>query len=166
MNLNWVIDTLFDEKTIDSISKKAWLDSKTSKKLTETALPILLWKLKKNADNPKKAKSLDKAIKKNDGSILDNLDNLDLEDGGKIIGHIFGNKVDKVKSKVWHPSILEIIAPIIMWILWKANSDTGLDAKNLLSSEWIVWKLATSFFDKDWDGDIKDDLIWMVIWKF
>jgi hypothetical protein len=36
--------------------------------------------LKKNANNPEKAESLEKAVEKNNGSVFDNFDSIDLDD--------------------------------------------------------------------------------------
>jgi hypothetical protein len=65
--------------------------------------------------------------------------------------------------------VLSALAPIVMWALWKANSETWKKAWDLLSSDWIIMKMATSFLDKDWDWSITDDLFDMAMnfvkWK-
>jgi len=48
--------------------------------MASKALPMLLGALKNNASNDSKKESLEKAVEKNDGSILNNLNNIDLKD--------------------------------------------------------------------------------------
>ena len=160
---------LLKDQAMKAISKKTGLDLDTSKGLAAKALPMLLGALKNNASDEVKKEGLEKAVAKNDGSVLDNLDNIDLEDGSKIVGHIFGDKKEAAEKEVGDSSILAALAPMVMWALWKANSDSGSSASDLLSGDWMIAKLATSFLDKDWDGDIKDDLMWMAMnfmkWK-
>ena len=166
MDLSGIIWDLLKDQAMKVISEKTGLDLDTSKDLAKKALPMLLWALKNNSEDSDRKESLEKAVEWNDGSLLDNLDNLDLKDWGKILGHIFGDKKEEVEKEVWDSSILSALAPFVMWALWKANSDSGSSAKDLLSGNSTIMKIATSFLDKDWDGSITDDLMWMAMKKF
>lgn len=166
MDLGWMMTNILKDQALQAISKKTGLDIDTSKWLAAKALPMLLWALKNNSADPEKKESLEKAVVKNDGSILNNLDNIDLEDWSKILGHIFGDKKADVEKEVWDKSILSALAPIVMWALWKANSDTGASVWDLISWDSTIMKMATSFLDKDWDGSFADDLMWMAMKKF
>lgn len=166
MDLGWMMNDLLKDQAIKAISSKTWINSDSAKSIADKALPMLLWALKNNASNPEKKDSLEKAVVKNDGSILDNLDNIDLEDGSKILGHIFGDKKEQIEKEVWNKSVLAALAPIVMWALWKANSETGSSVWDLISWDSTIMKMATSFLDKDWDGSFADDLMWMAMKKF
>ncbi len=169
MDLNNMMTGLLKDQAIKVIAQKTGLDFDTSKKIASKALPTLLKTLKDNANNPEKKESLEKAVEKNDGSILDNLENIDLEDGKKILWHIFWDKKEEVEKEVWNKWVLEALAPIVMWVLWKANSATWKKASDLLSEDGIIMSLAKSFLDKDNDWEIMDDLMWMAMnfinWK-
>jgi hypothetical protein len=95
-----------------------------------------------------------------------NLSNIDLKDGSKILWHIFWNKKEEVEKEIWNTDILSALAPIVMWFLWKANSNTGSSANSLLSWDSDIMKIAGSFLDKNWDWNVKDDLLWMAMKKF
>ena len=161
-------DVLKDQ-AIEAISKKTWVDSSSTKNIAKKALPILLWALKNNSKDASKKESLEKAVEKNDGSILANLDSIDLKDWAKILVHVFWDKKEDVEKEVWDKSVLAALAPIVMWALWKANSNSGKKASDLLDSDSLVWWIMTAILDKDKDWDIKDDLIWMAMnfisWK-
>ena len=164
MDLSGIMTDLLKDQAIKAISEKTGLDLSNSKDLASKALPILLWALKKNSEDWVKKESLEKAVKWNDGSILDNLENIDLKDWWKILGHIFWDKKEEIEKEVWDKSILSALAPLVMWVLWKANSDSWLSATDIFSKDSTLNKLATSFLDKDWDCYIKDDLMWMAMW--
>lgn len=166
MDLSSMMTDLLKDQAMEAISKKTGLDLDTSKGLAAKALPMLLWALKNNANNPEKQAGLEKAVEKNDGSILDNLDNIDLEDWKKILWHVFWDKKEEVEKEVWNSSILAALAPMVMWALWKANSGTWKKASDLLSDDWMLMWFAKKFLDKDWDWSITDDLMWMAMKKF
>lgn len=165
MDLSGMMSSLLKDQAMKAISKKTGLDLGTSKGLAAKALPMILWALKKNSQDDAKKASLEKAVAGNDGSIMDNFDNIDLKDWGKILGHIFGDKKEEAEKEAGNSSILAALAPMVMWALWKANSDSGSSASSMLWDSGLM-KMATSFLDKDGDGDIKDDLLAMAMKKF
>lgn len=163
MDLSSLMTDMLKEKAIDAIAWKTGLDTTSAKSMAAKALPMIMKQLQKNSKDSTKSESLEKAVEWNDGSILDNLDNIDLKDWSKILWHIFGDDKEKIAEEVWNKWVMEALAPLVMWTLWKANSDSWDKASSLLASDWIIMKMATSFLDKDWDGDIKDDLMWMAM---
>ena len=164
MDLSGMMSGLLKEKAISAISKKLWIKSTIVAGIVWKALPVILSKLKDNSDNSEEKESLQKAVEKNDWSVLDNLDNVNLEDWEKIIWHIFWDKKWEIEEKIWDKKVLSALAPMVMWALWKANSESWESANSLLSSNWMIANIAKSFLDKDWDWDIKDDLMWMAMW--
>jgi hypothetical protein len=151
---------MLQDQAVQAISKKTGLDKDAASAMAAKALPMLLAQLKDNASDPAKAEGLEKAVANNDGSLLKNLDGIDLQDGEKILGHIFGGKQANAEKQAGSSEGLAALAPIVMAALGKANSDTGETAGSMLSND-MVMKLAGSFLDKDGDGDIKDDLMSM-----
>ena len=166
MDLSGMMTDLLKDQAMKAIAKKTGLDLSTSKGLAAKALPMILGALKNNSKNPEKQASLEKAVEGNDGSILDNLDNIDLKDWGKILGHIFGDKKEEAEKETGNSSILAALAPMVMWALWKANSQTWKKSSDLLSDDWMLMWFAKKFLDKDWDWDIKDDLLAMAMKRF
>lgn len=154
-----MMTNMLKDQAIKAISKKTGLDEKTASTMAAKALPMILGQLKNNASDPAKAESLEKAVEKNDGSLLDNFDNIDLKDGAKILGHVFGNKQAEVEKEIGNPDILSALAPMVMGSLGKANADSGESAGSLLSNP-ALQGLAAKFLDQDGDGDVdKSDAI-------
>ena len=93
--------------------------SKTGSVLT-MALPVLMQAMKNNASTPRGAEGLLGALNsKHDGSILDDLGGLFaggvdknvMDDGGKILGHVLGNKQQNVTNALSMKSGMDSSAP-------------------------------------------------------
>lgn len=110
-----------------------------------TALPAILGGLASNASTPKGAESLRAAVStKHDGSILDAagglLGNIDLADGAKILGHVFGGKQEVVTETLAVKSdaspglmdnLMSMVAPMVMGWIGKQVLGGKLDADAL-----------------------------------
>jgi len=150
---------MLKDKAIAAISQKTGLDTSSASSMVSKALPLLMNQLKDNASDPAKAESLEAAVAGNDGSLLDNLDGIDLTDGSKILGHIFGNNQADAEATAGSSEGLAALAPLVMASLGKANTDSGESASSLLSNS-AVQSIAAKFLDKDGDGDVdKSDLL-------
>jgi len=163
MDINWMLGELLKDQAIKTISKKTGLDETSAKSLAWKALPLLLGALKKNASDPEKKLSLEKAVEKHTWEVLSNPDKIDLKEWSKILSHIFWDSKKEVEQKVWNKSVLETLAPMIMGALWEANTKTWKSAWDLLSDDWLIMWLAKSFLDKDHDWSIMDDMFGMAM---
>ncbi len=164
--------------------------NKTQEVLT-MAMPLLMEAMRRNASNPQGAESLLGALNsKHDGSILNNLGGLFgggvdaniMEDGGKILGHVLGNKQQSVQTALSQKSgldagsigqILKVAAPILMGMLGnqakekQVNSPNGLE--DLLgglvkgNSPKQERSFLESILDADGDGSVIDDVAGMVL---
>ncbi len=163
--------------------------SKTSNLLT-MAMPLLMQAMKRNANSSEGASGIMGALQKHDGSILDNLgglfsgENINAvsDDGGKILGHLLGNKQSNVQNALSQKSgidagsvgqILKVAAPILMGVLGKqhrqsnVNSPSGI--QGLLGG--LIGTNASdqnqsfleSMLDVDGDGSVIDDVAGMVL---
>ena len=163
--------------------------SKTSNLLT-MAMPLLMQAMKRNANSSEGASGIMGALQKHDGSILDNLgglfsgENINAvsDDGGKILGHLLGNKQSNVQNALSQKSgidagsvgqILKVAAPILMGVLGKqqrqsnVNSSSGI--QGLLGG--LIGTNAPdqnqsfleSMLDADGDGSVIDDVAGMVL---
>ncbi|MDC0506146.1 DUF937 domain-containing protein [Candidatus Gracilibacteria bacterium] len=159
MDLSSMMTDMLKDQAIKAISKKTGMDAEAASAMAAKALPMLLDQLKNNAADPAKAEGLEKAVSGNDGSLLDNLDGINLQDGSKILGHIFGGAQADAEKKAGSSEGLAALAPIVMAALGKANSDSGETAGSLLSNP-AVMSMAGKFLDQDGDGDFdKSDMI-------
>jgi hypothetical protein len=163
---------------------------KTSKLLT-MAMPVLMEAMKRNASTPEGAKGLMNALNnKHDGSILDNLGGLFeggvtndvVDDGGRILEHVLGNKKQTVETVLSQKSgidsgtvsqILKVAAPILMGVLGKQKKEKQIADPNSLvdlvggllkgNSPQQEQSFLESILDADGDGSIIDDVAGMVL---
>ncbi len=164
--------------------------NKTQDVLT-MALPVLMQAMKRNAATPQGAEGLMGALNsKHDGSILDNLggffgggvDDSVMQDGGKILGHVLGNRQQNVQMALSQKSgidagsvaqILKVAAPLILGLLGKekrrqnVSNQSGLESLlgGLLkgNSPQQEQSFIESILDADGDGSVIDDVAGMVL---
>lgn len=175
---------------ISGVAGQTGQDTNKTGSLLSMALPVLMQGMRRNASTPQGAEGLMSALGKHDGGILDNLgglfgggvDSSVTNDGGKILGHILGNKQQNVQNALSQKSgldigsvanILKVAAPILMGVLGKqsrqqnVNSTSGLDGLlgGLLggNSQKSEQSFLESMLDADGDGSIIDDVAGMVL---
>jgi hypothetical protein len=162
------------------ISRQLGTDVATTESAINAALPMLLGAISRNAATAEGAKSLNKALDQHDGSVLDDLlavvNSQDkVNDGAKILGHVFGGKQANVQQGLSQMSglsadnsaqLLAMLAPVVMGALGQTKRTSGLDADGLATllggqRAGIDSSLGglTKFLDFDGDGSIVDDVM-------
>ncbi len=96
--LQLLISTLASNDSVNSVAKKTGLSQKLVYKLIMTALPILIRYMTKNVGSQNGALSLLNALTQHNTTraMSEQIDDVDEEDGDKIIGHILGDDKDMV----------------------------------------------------------------------
>ncbi|MET0933564.1 MAG: DUF937 domain-containing protein [Mycetocola sp.] len=127
------LDELMSQIPIHDVAAKLGVDEQTARAAVEQALPALVSGLEANAKDPGGAASIEKAVAKHSPALVDggvNLDEVDTDDGEKIVSHIFGpNKEQVVQTLSAQPAgfsaggivgkLLPILAPIVLSYLAK-----------------------------------------------
>ncbi|QAY72219.1 DUF937 domain-containing protein [Agromyces protaetiae] len=123
------IDDILNQLPVGDIAKKLGVDEQTAQKAIDEALPALLAGLGANASDPAGAASLEKALVKHDNNLAVggiNLDDVDEEDGKKIVKNVFGDNTDQVVGVLEKKEggvgdivgkLLPILAPIVLSFL-------------------------------------------------
>ena len=184
MNLEGILG-LLNDKDLGKLTSQLGGNENDVKVGLVSALPAILQALNKNTQTAEGAESLNKALEKHDGSVLNNLsgylNNPDLNDGAGILNHLFGNQTENVAKAVSKSSgldsngsikMLQILAPLVLGALGKQKKDNNLDASgldaltsmlalNLGSNEQTsgIMGLVTNLLDSNKDGAIVDDLL-------
>ena len=179
---------------ISGVAGSTGQDSGKTGSVLTMALPVLMKAMERNASTPEGAQGLMGALSKHDGGILDNLgglfgggvDESVTNEGGKILGHILGNKTSGVEQVISQKSgvdagavgnILKTAAPLLMGMLGKQPRQNGVSDANGLtgliggllggaSNSGAVTKEQTfleQILDSDGDGSIVDDVAGMVL---
>jgi hypothetical protein len=130
------LDELMSQIPIGDVAAKLGVDEQTARAAVEQALPALVGGLEANAKDPGGAASIEKAVTKHPPALVDggvNLNDVDTNDGEKIVSHIFGpNKEQVVATLGAQPAaasgqglgpvigkLLPILAPIVLSYLAK-----------------------------------------------
>lgn len=166
-------------QVVDQISKRLGTDPKTVQSAVNTALPMLLGALSRNAASPQGAQALANALDKHDGSVLNDLlgavSSQDrTADGAKILGHVLGNRQANVQQGLSQLSgistnnsaqLLAILAPVVMGALGQTKRSNGLGVDDLAA---LLGGQRQNFdgplgsliglLDTDGDGSIIDDV--------
>ena len=163
--LNKVLKEVMQDDNLDQLAEKTNIDRDSIGDIVKQSMPAILEGLNQNTNKKKGAESLVSALAKHSGSLLESvkkgdLSNLDLSDGKKIIGHIFGSTTDDVAGEIAKDSgvsksqssdILSALAPIIMSALSQEKEDNDLDADGLSS---LTTTLMSSFLGGDNDDKL------------
>jgi len=178
-----LLNAIFQDDNIQAISNISGTKISQAKEVINISLPELFNSLSKNNETQEGEKAFFDTLDKHNGSVLNNIigtinNNETRIDGAKILVHIFGEKESEIIKNIvlktgvtddQAKTILQTTAPLVLESLGKAKLDNGLSASGITKvlKEYFGKKggntIVGSLFDKDRDGDIKDDLLTMFI---
>lgn len=139
MDMTAILTTLLSSDSISGVSKSSKAKNTDVTSILTAALPLLLNGAKEQAENKETAPSFSKALaahgKKNTSNLAEFLDNIDMEDGSKIIGHLLGKDSDAIKtiakqagtSTKTTTDVLSASAPLLMSLLGQKGNDDSDD---------------------------------------
>ncbi len=176
---------------VSGASKQLGMGEDKAQSALSAAMPLILGAMKNNASTPEGASGLLNALNSNkhDGGILDNLgsilggggiDDDVLQDGSKILGHVFGGREQNVAQAVSKSSgidmgsamnILKVAGPLLMGYLGKETRQKQVADSNglgdllggMLGGGQQEQSLVNRLLDADGDGSIIDDVAGMIL---
>lgn len=119
------------------VSQQLGTDPNQTEAALEAAVPLLLGALTRNAQSPEGAAALSSALNDHTGDTLDQFQQgqmPNLQDGMKILGHVFGNQQNAAVNAVSQRAgispqlamqILMMVAPLILNYLSRQRSQAG-----------------------------------------
>ncbi len=127
------IDEIMSQIPLSQLASQLGTDEQTAGAAAQQAIPALLGGLQANAQHPDGAASLEGALGNHSASLIDggvDLDQVDANDGQKIVSNIFGGQSDGVAQTLGGNlgggnqsdlmnKLLPILAPIVMSYLVK-----------------------------------------------
>ncbi len=183
MDILSILNSLQEKQTVNQLTKSVGGDSDQVRKAVALGLPMLMQAMTKNAQTPQGAASLAKALDQHKEDPLDDvlgfLKGADINDGKKILGHVFNQKTQKVEKNLAASTgmsenqvekLLAQLAPVLLGALGKEKNQKGVDASGLASMLPMITEflgsgsnidtlgMATKLLDTDGDGDIMDDV--------
>jgi hypothetical protein len=134
------LDDLLQQIPYDSLAGQLGVDPGTARQLTEQALPALMAGMGANAGDPAGAASLASAVQQHSPDLVTggiDLSQVDVADGEKIVGHVFGEKTPQVVSALGSQGggggdlmrrLLPLLAPLVMSFLSQQMAGRSADA--------------------------------------
>lgn len=119
------------------VAEKAGIPADQASSAFESAVPLLLGAITRNAQDPQGAEALNNALGKHDGAAVDQFQQghmPDTNEGQKILGHVFGGQQQAAANAVSQRSgidpqnamqILTMAAPLIMGFLGRSKQQSG-----------------------------------------
>lgn len=100
--LGLLLKSLLTDSSVTALAKKTGLSKVVLRKIIPLAIPLLIKFMTNNASSQSGAQSLLSALTQHTTkkSLAEQIDEADMNDGGKIIGHIFGNQSDVAISSL------------------------------------------------------------------
>ena len=121
------VDDILSQIPMRQLAGQLGVDEATAEQATRQALPALLGGMEANAQDPKGAQSLADALGQHAPALVQggvNLDEVDTNDGEKIVGHVFGEQKGEVVNRLGAVDgaggqglvgkLLPMLAPIVL----------------------------------------------------
>ena len=149
MDMTSILTTLLSSDSISGVSKSSKAKNTDVTSVLTAALPLLLNGAKEQAENKETAPGFSQALashgKKNTTNLAAFLNNVDMEDGSKIIGHLLGNNNDAIKDIAKQAgtttktaaNVLSASAPLLMSLLGQKDNDDDDNALGAIAAAVI-----------------------------
>ncbi len=160
MDINAILKKLLSNESVTGVAKKVGVDVDDVKKVFASALPMLLGGANNQSKNKETAQSFADALsehaKKDTKDITSFLKDIDIQDGAKIIGHLFGGNPLKQAESISKKSgvtkantgnILSMMGPLFMSLL-------GQEAQTQQTTAAHTGSLMDSLFGSMMGGNV------------
>ena len=186
MDLMDLVNQQLTGPRLTQMSRQLGISEQQTREALPAALAALTGAMAQNASQPHGAQQLSNALAKDhDGSLLDSLDDFlggggagpNLGLGASILGHIFGNRRDRVQGNLGRATgldpqtvarLLSLLAPIVLAYLGRRQRQHQLDPGGLgsvlgeerqrIEQNPQARRGLGALLDRDGDGQIMDDL--------
>lgn len=127
-------DELLSAIPVSQLAQQVGADEAEVSQAVQQVLPALVGGLSANAQRPEGAAALTNALSDHADTDFGNLSNVKLDDGDKIVGHIFGDQREAVVNQLGGlggsgggliQKLLPILAPIVLSFLAKKMGGAG-----------------------------------------
>lgn len=135
------LDEILKQVPIDDIAEKFGVSTDVARQAVQEGSAAIVGGLAQNAATPAGSSAIEDALNRHGGfSGASKVDDVDQADGGKILGHVFGDKQQEVTESLTKSEktaggidfgkLLPILAPIIMGLIANAKGGSGASGSN------------------------------------
>ena len=132
------LDDILKQVPIDDIAAKLGVSADEAKTAVEQGGAVLLSGLAKNAQTDEGSAAIQNALRRHEGATpVQRVDDVDQNDGGKIVKHVLGDDADQVAAQlnasektpgIDFGKLLPILAPIVMGLIANATKNKSASA--------------------------------------
>jgi len=173
-------DQLTNPDTLRKLGQTVGAQPDQVQKVAQIGLPALLKALGNNAGTSDGANALAGALDQHKDDNVEDMDgflnNVNQNDGSKILQHIFAGKTDTLQNNLARQSglqtdqvsgLMSMLAPLLLGALGKQKNEQNIGASGISdmlsgvmgqASNKGLMGMVTNFLDSDKDGDIMDDV--------
>lgn len=164
-NVGTLLDLFVDNDQAaekETLAKRAEVSTSDFGKIAAVGLPAILQALQRNSADEKGLASLEAALGKHQdvskySSVNQVAEQVDPEDGDKILGHVFNDKssiIDRIAHSVgMSPAavkrVLVLLAPVVLKYLADRKNEKKLDPKGLQKETEVAAKNATKSLENN-----------------
>ncbi len=178
--LKLINEQINNQATLKKLGKSVGADPSQVQQLAQLGMPTLLQALGKNASTSEGAEALAGALDDHQDDNVNNLEeflnNVNSDDGAKILQHIFAGKNDMVKKNLAKQTglkksqvsgLMTQLAPLLLGALGQQKKEDNLDASGIAgllsgltaqSGNNGLMGMVTNLLDSDNDGSIVDEV--------
>jgi hypothetical protein len=175
-----ITDQINNPDTLNKLGQSVGVEPSQVQKVAQMGMPALLQALGRNSSTEEGAAALAGALDQHQDDNVDDvagfLNNVNTNDGAKMLQHIFSNNNDLVQNNLAKQTGLETgqvtgimsqLAPLLLGALGQQKKEQNLDSSginNLLggvlgqASNSGLMGMVTNLLDSDKDGNIIDDI--------
>lgn len=177
--MKFMEDKLEDSDVISKLSNSENVDSLKIRKASKLCIPTMLKALQRNASSSEGAKSLEMALNQHKDDNVEDvsryLQNLNHDEGEKVLTHIFGSNKDRIQANIAKETeledsqishIMKQLAPLLLGMLGQKKKKQDIGSSGItdflgdimnISNGGIMDKV-TRILDRDGDGSIMDEV--------
>lgn len=144
--MNTLMGGMLSSDSLQSLSNKSGADASQVEGVVQSALPVLLQSMVNNSQGGQGEQALSQALNdhsQRSGSLEQQVQNADLTDGSKILGHLLGGKQSTVESQLAEHSglqtnqvstILAAMAPALLSSVGKQGPQSAATNQNMAAN--------------------------------
>lgn len=175
-----IFDLINNQSTLNKLGQSVGVEPSRVQQLTQIGMPVLLQALGRNTNTTEGATSLASALDQHQNDNVDDvegfLNNVNPDDGAKMLQHIFAGNSDRVHNNLAKQTGLETgqvsgimtqLAPLLLGALGQQKKQQNLDSSGISGllgglldqgGNSGLMGMVSNLLDSDHDGSIVDDV--------
>lgn len=175
-----ITEQITSQNTLSKLGGSVGAEPSQVEQIVKLGMPAILQALGRNAGTNDGAAALTKALEQHQDDTIDDIDgffnNVDADDGAKILNHVFGGNNTRVQNNIAKTvglesnqvsGVMSQLAPLLMGALGQQKKKQQLDTSGIAgllsgmlsqSGDSGAMGMISNLLDSDNDGNVMDDI--------